>query len=309
MNPMRVVAIVVTHNRCELLSRCLDNISKQSRPPDEILVINNGSTDDTESMLASRKIQFITQDNLGAAAGWYLGLEYAIQNKFDAAWLMDDDGYPDLVALSLLERHLINDQVVCASSVVLREEKNLFVFPFPIINNQHKKFLFNFFKKYKSLSELKENVSQSIYPFAHFFNGALISMRAVNKIGNVDKRYFIYGDEVDYYQRLKSIGSVVSVIEAYHFHPDVSRRQFNSLKAYYYIRNSLILDGKYSQFSHLKQAARIFWVMSQILKRNSIGFLVILILGRDSGIFYKAILHGLSGKLGQYNYFKSTKSP
>ena len=51
---MNIIVAVVTYNRSILLSRCIDNILLQSRKPDEIIVINNGSTDDTEEMLYSK---------------------------------------------------------------------------------------------------------------------------------------------------------------------------------------------------------------------------------------------------------------
>ena len=47
----RILAVVVTHNRYILLSRCLDYLHNQVRPPNGLVVINNGSTDNTEAML------------------------------------------------------------------------------------------------------------------------------------------------------------------------------------------------------------------------------------------------------------------
>ena len=51
---MKVLTIVVTHNRSELLERCLDWINSQSDPSQEVLVINNGSTDNTEEILRKK---------------------------------------------------------------------------------------------------------------------------------------------------------------------------------------------------------------------------------------------------------------
>ena len=58
---MKILAVIVTFNKEVLLSRCIDYILKQKRKPDEILVINNGSTDDTESVLVERNILHINQ--------------------------------------------------------------------------------------------------------------------------------------------------------------------------------------------------------------------------------------------------------
>ena len=59
--------------------------------------------DGTVEMLEQRNIPFITQENLGSAGGWYRGIQHALDHRFDAVWLMDDDGFPDAGALRLLE--------------------------------------------------------------------------------------------------------------------------------------------------------------------------------------------------------------
>ena len=86
------------------------------------------------SNLQNRSISFITQENSGSAGGWYSGIKYALDHDFDAIWLMDDDGFPDDDALSLLDAALLPN-VVCASSVVVREDLSAeFVFPLPVLN-------------------------------------------------------------------------------------------------------------------------------------------------------------------------------
>ncbi|NIK74661.1 glycosyltransferase involved in cell wall biosynthesis [Thermonema lapsum] len=44
---MKVFATVVTHNRIESLKKCIEHLRKQTRKPDAIIIINNGSTDHT----------------------------------------------------------------------------------------------------------------------------------------------------------------------------------------------------------------------------------------------------------------------
>ena len=49
----RVIAVVVTYNRKELLNECLEAIAHQSRPVNGIVLIDNASTDGTDRMLKS----------------------------------------------------------------------------------------------------------------------------------------------------------------------------------------------------------------------------------------------------------------
>jgi Predicted glycosyltransferases len=128
---MRILAAIVTHNRSQLLSRCIDHIQSQTRPPNALVVINNGSTDNTLAMLAERQVEVITQANLGSAGGWHRAIAHCLERGFDAVWLMDDDGYPASDALDQLEQAL-QPGVACASSVVVQKTTRIilcFLFP------------------------------------------------------------------------------------------------------------------------------------------------------------------------------------
>ena len=51
--PTRVTVIIATYNRAALLDECLDHLRRQRfSPGDEILVVDNGSTDDTAAVVA-----------------------------------------------------------------------------------------------------------------------------------------------------------------------------------------------------------------------------------------------------------------
>ena len=242
---MKILAAVVTDNRRELVGRCIDALQRQTRAPDLILVINNSSTDDTEEMLRARGIFHITQENSGSAGGWRRALDYAMQEGYDAAWLMDDDGFPGEAALATLEAAM-NSDVACASSVVLQEDRPThLVFPVPILDRNGLPVIFGLPRKVPTLTQLRTIAPEGVYPFAHLFNGALIRVAAARRIGNVDQDFFMFGDEVDYLFRLRGAGRVISVLDAPHFHPDVSQRPYTAAKVYYYIKNTLILNGRY----------------------------------------------------------------
>lgn len=296
---MNILAVVVTHNRRELLGRCLDHLQAQTCPPDAILVINNASTDGTVEMLQSRGIPFITQENVGSAGGWHRGIQHAMDHGFDAVWLMDDDGFPDAGALAALEPAL-EYGVACASSVVVREDDpTRFVFPFPVLDAAGMPVIFGLPRKLASLADLRRAATDGIYPFAHLFNGALVSLAAVRQVGNVNRDYFIYGDEVDYFFRLRKAGPVISVLDAMHYHPDVSKRPYSPVKVYYYVKNSLVLNARYFNAVWVRHAMLLVAVLSRMASRNGIGFVLSILMGRDASVFYRAIAQGLQGKVGK----------
>jgi rhamnopyranosyl-N-acetylglucosaminyl-diphospho-decaprenol beta-1,3/1,4-galactofuranosyltransferase len=296
---VRIIAIVVTHNRRDLLARCVSALQSQTRPADKVLVINNDSRDGTVEMLQHRGIEFVSQPNVGSAGGWYKGIEIAMSEGFDAVWLMDDDGFADTAALAALERALVPG-VACASSVVLRENQPThFVFAFPVLDEHGLPVIFGRPRKLATLANLRRLSGGDTYPFAHFFNGALLSVEAARSVGNVDREFFIFGDEVDYFFRLRKAGSVVSVLDAAHFHPDVSQRPYTPAKIHYYIKNTLILNKRYFNAVWLRHCMTIAVALGRTWRRNSTMAVFSLLAGRDAPAFYSAIANGLRGKVGR----------
>ncbi|MBD1205920.1 MAG: glycosyltransferase family 2 protein [Rhodobacteraceae bacterium] len=109
-----LAAVLVTRNRVPLLMQVLDALDSQTRRPDLIVVVDNGSTDDTAAQLAIRaaadaRLHPLRLDrNLGGAGGFAEGIRRACALGADHLWLSDDDAIPrpDTIAtlISALER-------------------------------------------------------------------------------------------------------------------------------------------------------------------------------------------------------------
>src|SRR5262249_42642203 len=54
LDPPRVIAVVVTYNRRELLLEALAAVQAQSRAPDAVIVVDNASTDDSAAAVRAR---------------------------------------------------------------------------------------------------------------------------------------------------------------------------------------------------------------------------------------------------------------
>jgi len=297
---MKILAVVVTHNRCELLRRCLSGLQHQTRAPDKLLVINNDSTDGTEEMLRAEGVPFVTQPNVGSAGGWHRGIEAAVSGGFGAVWLMDDDGFPDAEALRHLEAGIEDGTVACAASIVLQEDdRGRFVFPFPVLGKDGLPVLFRWPRKVATLRQLSALSLDGRYPFAHLFNGALVSVAAIRAIGNVERDYFIFGEEVDYFFRLREVGTVLSILNARHYHPDVGRRPYTPIKVYYYVKNTLILNRRYMDNVVLRDVLTILAVVGRTFRRNGLWTALSYVLGGQSNTLYRAIQGGLTSRLGR----------
>lgn len=295
---MKVIACIVTYNRIDLLERCVDGVLAQTRKVDALLVINNGSTDDTVARMAARGVDVLTQENVGSAGGWNRAIRHALDDGFDAVWLMDDDGFPDPEALAVLVANM-TPQTACISSVVLQEDrKTHFVFPFPKLDSDGLPAIFAVPRKTATLANLRNQSSDGIFNFAHLFNGALVSVAAVRAIGNVDTRYFFFGDEVDYFMRLRAWGPVISHLEARHYHPDVSRRPLNDFRIYYYVKNNIILNRLYFNHVLLRNVLTVGVVLARLAFRNGWSEVFDIVFGPRRRLLSRAVQRGLRGQVG-----------
>ena len=105
---LRVAAVVVTYNRLPLLQQCLRALAAQSAHLEAIWVIDNASTDGTQTAVQAMHLENLvyrnTGKNLGGAGGFAYGVKKAAMAGYDALWLMDDDTIPEREALqNLLE--------------------------------------------------------------------------------------------------------------------------------------------------------------------------------------------------------------
>jgi len=190
--------------------------------------------------------------------------------------------------------NITNDIILCEQ--LAEDNTNQLVFPMPLLKFNFLSFLLLRFK-FKNISILNKYTKNNIYEFAHLFNGSLINVKTVKKIGNVDQNYFMYGDEVDYFHRLKKVGKVVTNTKSIHYHPDVIKRKCSKFWIYYYVKNSIIINYKYKNLSSLRSIIIIILSLYRIINRNGFKeFLNILFLNKYK--FYNAIFYGFKNKIG-----------
>lgn len=88
---LRVSVIIPTYNRAGYLREALESVRNQGLPPWEIIVVDDGSTDDTVQVIqeAGIAVRYFLQPHLGVAAARNLGLSGASGDL--VAWLDSDD--------------------------------------------------------------------------------------------------------------------------------------------------------------------------------------------------------------------------
>ncbi|KXX57641.1 galactofuranosyltransferase GlfT1 [Rhodococcus sp. LB1] len=199
----RIVGVVVTHKRRELLAESLKVLGSQTRPLDHLVVVDNAAEDDVRALVESSGIPVSylgSQHNLGGAGGFALGILYALSLGADWVWLADDDGRPEgpkvlETLLDCAQRHGLAEvsPVVCD----IDDPDRL---AFPLRRGVE-------WRRLRSELFVDGDDSADLLPgIASLFNGALFRASAIDTVGVPDLRLFVRGDEVEVHRRLVRSG-------------------------------------------------------------------------------------------------------
>ena len=222
----RVVAVVVTYNRSGLLQQCLEAVLGQTRPPDAVVVVDNASTDRTSEVLeayADRVVRIRMRFNVGGAGGFHRGMRWAFENGADWLWLMDDDGIPALDGLEVMLQPAYAGTLSLMNPVVVSlDDAEDLSFGIGVDGIQTRSVPFIW-------SALKggDVLPKQINPF----NGTMLSRDLVARIGFPRREMFIWGDEVDYTNRVAAAGLPLgTVLRSVHRHPGGSKWPVGSVR-------------------------------------------------------------------------------
>lgn len=199
----RIVGVVVTHKRRELLSQSLKVLASQTRPLDHLVVVDNANEEDVRALIESAPIPTSylgSQHNLGGAGGFALGMLYALSLGADRVWLADDDGRPEGpdVLATLLDCAIRHDLAEVSPVVCDIDDPDRLAFPLRR-GVQWRRLRSELFTDGDEKSDLLPGI-------ASLFNGALFTASAIDAVGVPDLRLFVRGDEVEVHRRLVRSG-------------------------------------------------------------------------------------------------------
>jgi rhamnopyranosyl-N-acetylglucosaminyl-diphospho-decaprenol beta-1,3/1,4-galactofuranosyltransferase len=209
-----VVAVVVTRHRRELLADSLKVIAAQTRPPDHVIVVDNGPDQPARDVVAACAVPttyLLSRHNLGGAGGFALGMLHALAMGAAWVWLADDDGRPadDSVLATLLEEAQRRQLAEVSPMVTNINAPDRLAFP-----------LRRGLTWKRQTAELGTDFLPGI---ASLFNGALFRASTLDVVGVPDYRLFVRGDEVELHRRLVRSGLPFGTsLRASYLHPDGS---------------------------------------------------------------------------------------
>ena len=107
-NQLDISVVIPAYNSAAHIGRAIDSVLAQTRPPEEIIVVDDGSTDDTSRIVRSYgdKVRLIEQANAGASAARNTGI-HAARGEWIALLDADDQWLPTRLALQteIMERY------------------------------------------------------------------------------------------------------------------------------------------------------------------------------------------------------------
>jgi glycosyltransferase involved in cell wall biosynthesis len=113
---MSISVVIPAYNAARYIGRALDSVLAQTHKPDEIIVVDDGSTDDTAGIVEtySSQVRLIRRENAGASVARNTGIN-AAKSEWIAFLDGDDEWLPEKLQLQsqLLQR---NSQLVWATA-------------------------------------------------------------------------------------------------------------------------------------------------------------------------------------------------
>ena len=151
----KISIIIPTYNNSKYLKRCVDSVLNQSYNNIEIIVIDDGSTDDTNSVMSeyknTKKVKYVKQSNGGVSSARNNGLKMAHGDYI--MFLDSDDYFCQNYCEKMLSNIVKNNSDICLSGINY------------IKNDKSERIDFYNTNKLFNTSEIKNLISDNIYNY------------------------------------------------------------------------------------------------------------------------------------------------
>ena len=231
-------AVVVTHNRRELLAECLEAVLGQTRRPDRVLVVDNASTDGTDALVAERFPEaslLRMPENDGSAAGFGAGMTWAVDDAAGHEWirLMDDDTVPSQTrprAVAGRRGALADRDPMLLASKVLWTDGRLHPMNYSG-------------PRFQRMDDFVAGVESGVVEMRYTTWVSLLARReAVKRYGVPRRNYFIWNDDIEWTARVlrRERGFLVPASVAVH-RTETAEPSQGGRPLYYAVRNGLFM--------------------------------------------------------------------
>jgi len=259
---MRVLAHIHTLNDAAFIERPIEALQRQTRRPDAIIIVDNGSTDSTlDRTFPACVTVHRNQTNLGTSGAIRIGFSHALEHQFDWVWILDADTIPEPDALEKL--------LTFFESLPAEAQDNVCFLHSQIAGEG------NFLLEFSETSVRGPTDRGGDYTRCNcaLWSASLYRMAAVEKIGLPSADYVLYSAELEYGYRAWQHGFISYMVHSSVTRHGVGRRpgiasrtyrlgpfsltlyDSSPIRCYYHVRNPIYFWLYQSKHGGLRQVA------------------------------------------------------
>lgn len=241
---MTVTASVLSYNSFATLPRVIAGIESQTRPPDRVIIVDNGSDEETLRylrQLPSRYEVIFLPENLGLGAGHNTGWRKALEeSECQYVWTLENDSIPPkncLEGLLAAANHVANSHLRLGAIRPIQSHPD----------------------NPRAPKDEPPHVTSKIT-----FNGTLIPTSSLREVGMLREDFFIDQDDREFAHRLMAAGLTLyrnprTTID----HLGKGKGTNSVLRLYYRVRNETYLRKhiSHSRWAAVESVSRCAWAV------------------------------------------------
>lgn len=305
---MGVSVVIPNYNGKKYFKACMESLMEQSLKPEEIIIIDNASTDGSVEYIKDNYSEVVTLVCMDENYGFDVAVNEGIKrNKSEFVALLNNDTELDKDWLLELYKSIKSDETIfsCCSKMLRYSERN-------IIDDAGDEYTILGWGSKIGDGKPSEMYNESREVFSACAGAAIYRCSILDEIGLFDENFFAYLEDIDICLRARIYGyknyySAKSKI--YHIGSATSGSRHNAFKVKLAARNNIFLI--YKNMPNFQIAVNFIFIAIGIVVKwiyfSMKGLGKDYINGVREGLKTKKKIHRVKLKNNLYNYIKVEK--
>jgi GT2 family glycosyltransferase len=266
-NSSLLYAIVLNWNRAEDTITCIKSLFNQEGLSFIILLVDNGSTDDSVQQIKTNFPQLkiiVNLSNLGFGRGINKGIRYALDAGAGYVFIINNDAYLEVTALATLLDHISDDVGILAPMVYYASH------PEKIWSIGGRSNLLNL----ETVGDARGQIDLGNWPDTlekDFVTGCamLIPRHTFERVGLFDERFHMYYEDADFCRNIRDAGLRILVVpkaKAWHRVSLSSGGGETPNERYWMARSSILFFAKHAR--GIQWPAIFFWRLGSSIRTS-----------------------------------------
>jgi hypothetical protein len=276
MTDEKVIVVTVNWNRYGDTCACLDSLIAQEGVQVDLIVVDNGSTDNSETRLREKYPQLRickSEKNLGFAGGFNLGIGSALDLDADRIMIINNDTVAEEGMIRALLDEMHSEEIGVTSPVIYYFSNPTKIWS---CGGNFNKIVLTPINSHHKSETLSDPVNRT------FLSGCCLLMKRelIESIGLFDERFFLYYEDLDYCLRIMHSKWRMKVVPAAKLLHKVSissggelspkERYYTALSSGLYYRKHMTL-GNFIFIIPFRIISTVLWVFRLLFRGNFVG--------------------------------------